>query len=160
MLRKKLLIAATVAATFLLAPRVAEAANRTATFTIGSTVAGQCSMLAPANVSLGVYDPFGTGNLTGTTTLRVKCIKGTGFSIALSSSNSFRMADGAGNFIPYAIKQPDNSTNWETTPLVVPGSAITDSRNYYTYVANVSAAKGLPVPLGDYSDVVTVTITY
>jgi len=159
MTRRKFPLYAALAIAALLAPRAAVPTNATGTFTAAANVAKSCTMTSPTDVNLGAYNPFGSGTLTGTTSIRVKCVKGTGYTIALSSANGFRMDDGIGNYIPYAIKQPNNTTNWETTPLVVPGSSILTNQ-YYSYTARVSVTQGLGVPLGTYADVVTVTVTY
>ena len=154
----KLLLASAVAAAAIVIPRMAEATDVTGSFTVQAAVAKACKVTSAGNVNFGTYDPTATSALTGTSAIKVKCTRGTGYDIALSSTNSFKMTDGT-NLIPYSITQPNGSSNWETTPLTIAGSAITTNADY-TYTAALSTTQGLDVPVGSYLDTVTVTVTY
>ena len=126
----KLLLGAAVAvaAAVALAPGVAEAQSATANMTVSATVAKSCVVSGPAGaVNFAAYDPVSTAQLSATGTISVRCVRGTGYSVALSSTTGFNMT-GAGGAIPYAILQPNGSTSWTTTALVVPAAAITPRR--------------------------------
>ena len=155
----KLLLAVAVAAAAIVTPRMAEATDVTGSFTVQTAVGKACKVTSAGNVNFGTYDPTATSALTGSSAIKVKCTRGTGYDIALSSTNGFAMIDGASHSIPYSITQPTGSVNWETTPLTVAAAAIT-TNGEYTYTAALSTTQGLDVPVGSYLDTVTVTVTY
>ena len=151
--------AVAIAAAVALAPGVAEAQSVTANMTVSATVAKSCVVSGPAGaVNFTSYDPVSAAQLSATGTISVRCVRGTGYSVALSSTTGFNMT-GTGGSIPYAILQPNGSTPWTTTALVVPAADITTSAAR-DYVATVRPAIGADVAAGNYSDTVLVTVTY
>ncbi len=155
----QLLLAATVAVLALAAPVGAEAQTATANMTVSASVAKSCVVSGPASaVNFSAYDPVSSTQLSAVGTISVRCVRGTGYSVALSSTSGFAMT-GAGGAIPYTILQPNGSTLWNTTPLVVNAADITTSvaKNYD---ATVRPAVGADVPAGSYSDTVLITVTY
>ncbi len=154
----KLLLAAAVAVGAA-APGLAQAQSTTANMVVSATVAKSCVVAGPAAaVNFSAYDPVSTAQLSATGTISVRCVRGTGYSVALSSNNGFSMT-GAGGSIPYAVLQPGGTTSWTTNALVVPATDITTSAPR-DYVATVRPGIGADVPAGNYSDTVLVTVTY
>ena len=157
--RSRILLAAAVASALFLAPSIAEAQTATANMTVSATVAKSCVVTGPSGpVNFASYDPVSTTQLSAPGTISVRCVRGTGYSIALTSDTGFNMR-GTGGDIPYAVLQPDGSTSWTANSLVVPATAITSSAAR-DYVATVRPAVGVDVPAGSYTDTVHVTVTY
>ncbi len=154
----KLLLAAAVAAAVAFAPRAEAQATKTGTFVVSSTVAKACSTVTATDVDLGVYDPTGTGDKSGTSTISVKCVKGTDYTIGLTSAHSWSLkGPGASDLIAYKIYQPGGVIDWTANALAV--AAVTNS-SAINYTATVKATQGQDVSVGAYSDTVTVTVTY
>jgi spore coat protein U-like protein len=152
----KVLLAAVVAAAVVMVPRMAVATDITGTFTVAATVSNVCKVTAGNNVDFGAYDPTGTAVLKKTSAINVKCTRGTGYGIALTSAGGWKMKNGTEG-ISYSVKQPNDSTDWTTTALT--GLTAVDNKPY-SYVANLSTTEGQDVPAGSYLDTVTVTVTY
>jgi spore coat protein U-like protein len=156
---QKLLLASAVAVAATLAPGLAEAQSVSANMTVSATVARRCVVTGPsAPVAFNGYDPLSTTQLSAVGSITVQCVRGTGYTIALTSNNGFAM-QGQGTAIPYGILQPDGTTNWATTPLVVADASITNSAPR-SYNATVRPVVGRDVPAGSYTDTVLVTVTY
>jgi len=155
----KLLLAAALAVAANGAPGAAQAVDITANMVVSATVAKSCVVSGPAAaVNFSAYDPVSTAQLSGQGTISVRCVRGTGYSIALSSNNGFKMVGTVGS-ISYAILQPGGATSWTANALVVPASDITTSAPR-DYVATVRPEIGADVAAGNYSDTVLVTVTY
>jgi spore coat protein U-like protein len=155
----KLVLAAAVAVAAVVAPGLVQAQSTTANMVVSATVAKSCAVSGPAGgINFSAYDPVSTAQLSATGTISVRCVRGTGYSVALSSNNGFAMT-GASGAIPYAILQPGGTTSWTASALVVPASDITTSAPR-DYVATVRPAIGADVPAGNYSDTVLITVTY
>jgi spore coat protein U-like protein len=155
----KLLLAAALAVGATVAPGLAQAQSATANMVVSATVAKSCVVSGPAAaVNFSAYDPVSTGQLSAQGTISVRCVRGTGYSIALSSSNGFAMRGTVGS-IPYEVLQPGGTTSWTANALVVPALDITTSAPR-DYVATVRPAVGADVQAGNYSDTVLVTVTY
>lgn len=155
---QKLLLASAVAAAAALVPDLAQA-QVTANMTVSASVQRRCVVSGPAAaVDFSSYDPMSTAQLSAVGGITVQCVRGTGYSIALSSTNGFAM-QGQGTAIPYSILQPNGSTDWRASPLVVADGAITNSAPR-TYNATVRPEVGVDVPAGSYTDTVLITVTY
>ena len=153
----KILLAAAVATAVGFAPQT-QAATTTGTFIVSASVAKACSTVTAMNVDLGVYDPTGTGDKTGTSTIAIKCVKGTDYTIGLTSAHSWSLkGPGASDLIAYKIYQPGGVIDWTASTLAV--AAVTNSAAI-NYTATVKATQGQDVSVGAYSDTVTVTVTY
>jgi spore coat protein U-like protein len=156
---QKLLLAAAVAAAAALVPDLAQAQSVTANMTVSATVQRRCVVTGPAApISFTNYDPLSAAQLSAIGTITVQCVRGTGYTIALSSNNGFAM-QGQGTSIPYSILQPGGSTDWRATPLVVADASVTNS-SPRSYDATVRPAVGADVPAGNYTDTVLITVTY
>jgi spore coat protein U-like protein len=157
----KLLLAAAVATAAVVAPGFAQAqaVTTTANMTVSATVAKSCVVTGPAAaVNFGAYDPVSTAQQSAQGTISVRCVRGTGYSIALSSTSGFNMT-GTGGSIGYAILQPDGVSSWTASPLAVAAATVNTSAAR-PYVATVRPVIGADVPAGNYSDTVLVTVTY
>ena len=155
---QKLLLAAAFAVAAV-APGLAQAQSTTANMVVSATVAKSCVVSGPATaINFSAYDPVSTSQLVGQGTISVRCVRGTGYSVALSSNNGFTMT-GAGGAIPYEVLQPGGASSWTANALVIPASAITTSAAR-DYVATVRPGIGADVPAGSYTDTVLVTVTY
>ena len=136
---------------------VALAANVTRPVNVSTPVAKNCSMANPANVNLGAYDPLGTGDVAGTTTIGLQCVKKAAHSVSLNSANGWNLKGSSPtDLIPYAIYQP-NGTLWNTSAVV---EDVAHDKDWKYYTATIRAAQGANVPVGVYSDTVTVVVTY
>jgi spore coat protein U-like protein len=128
--------------------------------TVSASVARRCVVNGPAAaVNFASYDPMSTAQLSAVGTIQVRCVRGTGYTISLSSSSNFNMTGPGGAVIPYAILQPNGSTSWTASPVNVPSSAVTSS-GWLPYDATVRPAIGADVPEGAYTDTVNITVTY
>jgi spore coat protein U-like protein len=156
---KALALLAAVMALVVAAPRVADAATTTGTFTVTAAVVKNC-VVATNNINLGSYDPTSGTQLATTANVSVTCTKNTsGVSIALSSANGWNLRDSAtpANNIPYKIFQGATATDWTTTPW----SGLTFASNVaQNYGATAKPNVGVDVPVGTYNDTVTVTVTF
>ena len=141
------------------APRIADAATTTGTFTVSATVVKNCTV-ATNNINLGNYDSLSGTQLSTTGNVNVSCTKNTsGVSIALTSANGWTLNDGStpANVIPYKIFQGATATDWTLTPW----SGLTfASKVAQSYGANAKPNVGVDVPVGTYTDTVTVTVTF
>jgi spore coat protein U-like protein len=158
----KILLAAAVAGAFLLAPSFAEAQTNpaTATMTVQATVVKSCTVTGPASaVNLGNYDPLSATQLSGQGTINVRCVRNTPYTISVSSANGFAMKSAAGDLLPFAIFQPNGTTDWKATALSVPAGNVT-SFAPISYIATVKPTVGLDLPAASYTDTVTFSVAY
>ncbi|MEI7705838.1 MAG: spore coat protein U domain-containing protein [Deltaproteobacteria bacterium] len=167
-----LLAAALLATLALVVPGTAQATNITDSLVVSVGNSAACQTANPADVNLGAYSPTGTGDIAGTTSVGVRCngcIDGQGnnkcngknklmYTVSLSSANGWKLKGSSPtDLIPYRIYKPDGVTLWNATSVIGP----TQGANAWVYyTANVKAAQGVDVPVGNYSDTVTVTVIY
>jgi len=168
-MRKQFLTIA-IAASALLAAN-AQAFTATNTFGVSATVNSNCLVSANA-LAFGAYSPTG-GAITGSTTVGVRCTSGTTFTVALNGGTTTGatitqrlMANGANTLQynlyttnAYATVWGDGATG-STQAGTGAGMAVGSVQNLVVYgqlpdsVANQAA-----VP-GNYSDTITITVTY
>lgn len=154
---KALALIASVAAILVATPRAAHAASVQGTFTVTAAVVKNC-IVTTNNIDLGNYDPTSTVQLSVTQNVSVSCTKGTsGVSIGLAST-SWTLKDGSGNAIPYKIFQGATSTDWTATPWT--GISFAAAKTAQNFGANAKPDVGVDVPVGTYTDTVTVTVTF
>lgn len=173
---KKVISYATLAVIGLIGIQAANAATTTGTLTVKATVAKGCSVNTDASgtVADAVLD-FGTitsltANVDGDTTtssgtsIKVLCNKGTDYTVAFGAGNNAvggvrRMAGGSSEFIPYNLYLMSN----RATALAVDGttaSIIGDGTPQTLDVyGRIPAGSVLPTA-GNYTDAVTLTVTY
>ena len=174
---KKVISYATLAVIGLIGIQAANAATTTGTLTVKATVAKGCSVNTDASgtVAEAVLD-FGTitsltANVDGDTTttssgtsIKVLCNNGTAYTVAFGAGNNFlsgvrRMAGGSSEFIPYNLYL----TSDRATVLAVDGTTASITGNGTPQTLNVygriPAGSVLPTA-GNYTDTVTLTVTY
>lgn len=99
-----------------------------------------------------------------TGTVGVNCNNAAAFTIGLgaglnSSGSVRRMTDGSAHYLPYSLyTNSARSTAW-TTSTTVAGTGSTGTTVNTTVYGRIEAGTTLPIP-GNYSDTVTITITY
>jgi spore coat protein U-like protein len=147
--------------------QAAEAATKTTTFQVTATVNSACSVSA-TDLAFGVYDPSAAAD-DNTSTITVTCTKGTAYNIGLDAG----IASGAtvttrqmkhdtlADLINYSLfSDASRTVNWGNTPstdTVDVGSA-TGAAEKHTVYGRI--ATGQYVTAGDYSDTITVTVSY
>ncbi len=149
---------AAVAAGVAMAPRQADAAIATGSFTVTANVAKVCTVAAAA-VTVS-YDPFSGTALTFSNPVNVTCTRDTAFSTSLSSGNNWALKGTATptNTIPYAVNQTNAAgADWKTTPFA--GVAATKNTPV-SQVAFFTIAAGIDAPADAYVDTITATVNY
>jgi spore coat protein U-like protein len=166
MFNKNLLAA--VAATLALSAGSAMAATKTANFNVTAAVAANC-FISATNLAFGNYLQEG-GNIDASSTLTVRCSSGTPYAVALS-------AGGSGSTANRAMSDGTNSLRYnlytDALRTTVWGATGTDDVDGTGAGLGASASQSLPVygrlpdsaanqlvPVGNYSDSITATITY
>lgn len=144
----------------------ANAATATTTFTVNATVLKACVVTA-LPLAFGNYDPTSASPVTGSTTLSVLCTSGTSFRTGLNAGAasgatvSTRSMTSGGNSLDYALYQDSGrTTNWGNTPGTDTPAAVTAGAGPTTQTVYGRIAAGQNVPVGVYTDTITVTVTY
>jgi spore coat protein U-like protein len=164
-------IIAPIAAGVLLAlSGAAQAATKTASFTVSASVGKNC-VISAGNLALGEF--VGDNDLTAQSDISVRCTTGTGFSIALNAGNtgSFtgrRMVGPGGDFLVYNLYTADTyGAVWGddsgTTDVVGgtgAGMALANQLTRTVYGRLLAVDNQNPVEAGAYSDTIVATITY
>ncbi len=149
-----------VAAALLAAPLLARAAGTaTGTFQVTANVPTACTIRG-TNITVAAYDPNAATAATGTGTVTVQCTRGTTYTIGLDSAGKWTLSDGAkptANTLNYSILQGATTTPWNATSTLV-GTAT--SRAAINLTATASIPTGQDVPVGTYTDTVTMTVNY
>ena len=91
-IRKLGLGTAALLATALTGTAFAGASPQTTTFTVSASVPSTCTINSAGNLGFGNYDVTAATSTTGSSTISVKCSKGTAITVALS-------AGGSGSFV-------------------------------------------------------------
>ena len=162
-------LAPVVAGVLLVSASNAGAATRTTTFSVSAQVAANC-LVSADNIDFGSYD--GTAALAADGAVKVRCSSGTPFSIALSAGGgSFAqrlLSDGSGHSLQYNLYTVSNfGTVWGdgtggtgTLGDVGAGMSATKEISKAVYGQLVNSAANQDAPAGNYSDTITVTVTY
>lgn len=158
---KKRLLAASL---LLAAAPFAVAETETTTFQVTAEVVASCNVSA-STLSFGQYNPLSTGAHTGNSTVTVKCSNGASYDVGLDSglnedAGQRRMSDGAAAFLSYNLFQDAGRTiAWgdqvATDTLSDTGSGSNQEHQIYAAIPEQAAAS-----VGNYTDTVTVTVTY
>ncbi|HQR30199.1 MAG TPA: spore coat protein U domain-containing protein [Anaeromyxobacteraceae bacterium] len=152
----KRLATVAVAAVLLAAPRASLAAPATASFKVSAKVPGACTVTAQ-DIAISAYDPNAATAATATGNLTLTCTRGTVYSVALSTTSGWTMKDAGGNPLTYQIQQGGTGTPWNETSLVKGTAA---DKKPFTLPATLVVATGQDVPVGDYTDNVSVTVNF
>ena len=162
-------LAPVVAGALLILATATYAATRTTTFSVNAQVAANCLVSANA-INFGSYD--GTVALAADGAVKVRCSSGTPFSIALSAGGgSFGqrlLTDGSGHSLQYNLYTASNlGTVWGdgssgTGTLADVGAGMSETKEISktVYGQLVNSAANQDAPAGNYSDTITVTVTY
>jgi spore coat protein U-like protein len=165
---KKYLVASVSAGIMLAVAGAAQAATKTASFTVSATVGKNCT-ISTADLALGEF--VGDNNLTAQSDITVRCTNGTAFSIALDDgvTGSYagrRMVGPGGNFLVYNLYTDGTyGAVWgdDTGTTDVVGGSGTGMANALTrtvYGRLLAADNVAAVEAGAYSDTIVATITY
>jgi spore coat protein U-like protein len=165
---QKILIAAVAASA--LAVGVADAGTATTTFAVTATVQSTCSATAAA-LPFGTYTPGG-GALTVNSTISVKCTNGTPFTVALNAGTttgtSFTqrlMANGT-NTLQYNLYTAATHTTvfgdatGATAKVSGTGAGVATATAITVYGQLPDSATNQAAVPGNYSDTITVTVSY
>jgi len=143
-------------------------------FGVTATVVNHC-MVASRGISFGSYDPTSPSAMTAQGAITARCTKGDSVSVALNQGASpapgstaavpaRRMTNGS-SYLPYHIYigAPPNKEEWgaggagRSEPPAQVAAAWSTPITFITYA---SLPAGTNVPAGEYSDVVTATVTF
>jgi spore coat protein U-like protein len=140
------------------------AGTSSATLTVQAQVVGECSA-TNGTLDFATYDPLSSANADQSTTVSVTCTKGTTTSIGLdlgshASGSARRMSDGTDTITYELYSDPGRSTVW--------GNTSTDDLDLVAAPSNAArlvtiygrAAGSQNVGVGNYSDSVTITLTF
>lgn len=153
----------------------AAAATATTTFGVSVTVNSNC-LVSASNLAFANYTPAG-GNQTANTTVSVRCTKGTAFTVALNGGSTSggtvtqRLMTNGGSpasTVQYNLYTVANfATIWGdgtggTATVSGTGNGVTVANAVAetVYGELVDSATNQVVPPGNYSDTITVTVTY
>lgn len=160
-----------VAGALLIASGSAAAATRTTTFGVSAVVNPNCLVNATA-LNFGGYD--GTAAKTGTSDISVRCSTGTLFGVSLSAGNpggtfAQRLLSGSGsNKLQYNLYTTagattiwgDNTAGTGIMSGTGAGMASGSAVPFTVYGQLPDNAFNQGAPSGNYSDTITVTVTY
>ena len=143
----------------------ATAAIQTTTFTVSAVVAANCSVGA-SNLSFGSYDA--SVALTSTADIDVRCSTGTPYTVSLSAGSSgdsaARTLEAGANTLAYNLYlDAAHSTVWDATNLdngTGLGMSIGNEITHTVYGLLPNTAANQDAPVGNYSDLITVTVEY
>lgn len=161
---------AAAAASLVLAP-AAHAVTATTTFQVTASVVKACLVTTPATLSFGAYDPNAATPLASTTTFNVTCTAGTAYSIGMSPGvgsgatvTSRRMtsasAAAGSNTLSYGLfKDAAHTVNWDNSASAT-GYTGNGSAQPLTVYGQIPSNQYNAAPATDYSDTITLTLTY
>lgn len=163
--RNSSLYSALVFCAALAAPAIGHAATDTDTMTVTATVIASCDVDAN-DLAFGNYDPVSATPLDIGTTVAVTCTHGTSYDVSLNAGvgagatvAARRMTSG-GNTLNYSLySNAGRTTVWGATignnTVAGTGNGAMQTLNVYGRVPVNQTA-----PAGNYSDTITVTVTY
>lgn len=138
-------------------------ANAQATFTVSATVTENCTVGA-SPLAFGTYDTLGAA-VTGSTTLSIRCTRGTGATISLDNGSNAtaggvrRMASGTTERLAYDLFQDSSySTPWGSGGTALPWNATDRATHTQTIYGRIP--ENQDVAPGTYQDTITVTVNY
>lgn len=156
----------------------ASAAETTSSFSTTSSVISSCSIVSVGDISIGSYDAVGANEVVGASgisSLQIRCTAGStasfGVNAGLHNENnsecvypSRQMANGKGDFLGYqfmatlpnggAVFNCNEPGVQDHTPLVF------DTLETKEIYMRADAYGGQAAPVGDYSDTLTIKVTF
>ena len=168
---RKQVIAPLAAGVLLALAGAAQAATKTASFTVSASVGKNC-VISAANLALGEF--VGDNNLTAESDITVRCTANTTFDIALNDGNtgSFtgrRMVGPGSDYLVYnlyvddaadAAVWGDGTGDTEMVDGTGAGMAAANELTLTVYGRLLAADNERPVEEGAYSDTIVATIIY
>jgi spore coat protein U-like protein len=146
----------------LLASR-ADAQTATTTMTVTANVVASCSVVG-GTLAFGNYDPIAAGPTDGSLQIAVRCTRGVTAQIGLALGSNptgatRRMTDGT-SFLSYELyKDPARSIVWGNTGTDrLQYIAVSNGPVNFTVQGRVVALQDVPV--GGFSDTLTITVTF
>lgn len=138
---------------------------------VSASIAANCTIDASSGLAFGAYDPIVTNksvDLEGDGTISVTCTNGSAVTIELNgglnedgaapAAPARRMADGA-NFLSYTLFSDAGRTAlWATGAAVDVEDTGTGVVSSHTVYGSVAADQNVPV--GNYADTVSATVTF
>jgi spore coat protein U-like protein len=158
-----------VASALAMASGAAGAATRTTTFGVSAVVNPNC-LVAAQDLAFGGYD--GTAAKTGTSDITVRCSSGTTYDVSLSTGGGTfaqRLLSGSGaNELQYNLfTDVGAATIWGDGSLgtgivsgMGAGMAAGSTQRHTVFGQLLDNAFNQGAPSGNYSDTITVTVTY
>ena len=133
-------------------------------FTVKAPVSTRCQINTASDLNFGSVDGLFTAPVNQTSQISLKCVGGTAWQLGLSngvnaSGTQRRMKDSDGNFVTYELyRNASRSARWGNTlnTDTVSGSGTGNDQNI-TVFGQLPVQTATP---GDYSDTITVTLTY
>ncbi len=152
-------------AVLLLAPPARAAGTATNTLTVNATVVGICT-IDPATLSFGSYDS--TRQLDAAATLTVRCTQGSSYWVGLglsanASGSTRRMLNGTSSYLAYELYRDDARQQiWDNADPGAASHLAAGTAGYAPYTTTVYARvpAGQIVPMGVYTDTVTMTVNF
>lgn len=145
---------------------VAQAASVTTTFSVSTTISGVCVVsTASTGLSFGAYDPTSSTDTLGSTTFKVQCSLGLGYSVGLSPGISGlegarTMGSGINRLNYNLYSDSGRTTNWGATTGALAGTGAGLATEQTITVYGKIPKNQNTAPTGSYSDSITATVTY
>ncbi|SEB37607.1 Csu type fimbrial protein [Terriglobus roseus] len=146
----------------------ASALTATTTFGVSANVIKAC-VVSATSVAFGTYNPVGAAAANATGTLTVSCTATTSYTTGLSagtgtgaSVTARKMTGGtASNLLAYGLYQDSAHTvNWGNTPGTDTPAAVVGTGLPQTATVYGQIAAGTVGAIDNYTDTITVTVTY
>jgi spore coat protein U-like protein len=165
MLRTK--IAPIAAASLLAIAGSAQAATKTASFTVSASVAANCFVSA-ANMNFGAYS--GVAALTAASDVTVRCTNGWNYALELSTGSGNyaerKLAGTPSGTLGYNLySDAARTTVWgngtaSTSTVTGTGRGLSKDNKHTVYGLLPDSAANQDAPAGTYSDTIVVTVVY
>ena len=161
-------LAPVVAGALMIAAASAGAATKSTTFNVTAQVAANC-LVSADDIDFGSYD--GTAALAANGAVKVRCSNGLPFTIALSSGGGSLvqrlLTDGTNDLeynlytaATFATVWGDGTGSTATVDDVGEGMSVTSEITHTVFGQLANSAANQDAPAGNYSDTITVTVTY
>jgi len=171
-MNKRTASGAVAALTVIVAQAALGAGSTTATFTVQATVVSACTSVNATNLIFGNIVPGQSG--TGTSTISVTCASGTPYTVDLDNGLLYQggaiglrnMVLDANNAIEYSIfKDASHTAVWGSgvlngTATTGVGTGSAQAISAYGIAFGQNTYTGLPANAGNYTDTITVTLSF
>jgi len=155
---------AALAAGMLVVGPMAFAGEATDSFSVSAEVVASCSVTA-ADLGFGTYDPINGGDVDGSADVSVTCSNEAPYEVGLTAASgivgSRQMSDAGVGTLSYELySDSGRSTAWgDTTETDTVADTGTGSAKAHTVYGRIAQGQN-SAPIGNYSDTVTVTVSY